>query len=80
MAIHVLAFDPMKIQEIQTFEQELDSYLSTGWEVLSAISGNRPGIAEGKGSFRSAKVLSPEYRDYIVFVLRNAALPQEVKA
>lgn len=71
MAICVLVFDPMKTSSIEKFEQDLDSYLSNGWEVLNAVAGNRPGVAEGVRTVRSSRVLSPEQKDYVVFVLRN---------
>ena len=74
MAVCVLVFDPMKTSSIEKFEQDLDSYLSSGWEILSTVAGNRPGIADDVRSVRSAKVLSPDHKDYVVFVLRNPVL------
>lgn len=75
MAVQVLVFDPMNPSSIEEFEQQLDSYLSAGWEILQALSGNRAGVAEGVRNFRnSSTVVSPEHKDYVVFVLRNAVL------
>lgn len=75
MAVHVLVFDPMNTSSVTEFEQQLDVYLTDGWEILHALSGNRAGIAEGMRTFRnSSRVFSPEHKDYIVFVLRNAVL------
>jgi hypothetical protein len=77
MAICVLVFDPMKKSSIQKFEQDLDSHLSNGWEVLNAVAGNRPGVAEGVRTVRSSRIISPEQKDYVVYVLRNAKMEQE---
>ena len=74
MAICVLVFDPMKTSSIEKFERDLDSYLSKGWEVLNAIAGNRPGVAEGVRTVRSSRIVSPEHKDYVVYVLRNPAI------
>lgn len=74
MAVCVLVFDPMKASSIEKFERELEDYLSNGWEILNAISGNRTGVAEGVRSVRSARILAPDSRDYVVFVLRNPAV------
>jgi len=77
MAVHVLVFDPMNMSSIEEFEQQLDTYLTNGWEILQALSGNRAGIAEGMRTFRnSSRVFSPEHKDYVVFVLRNAVVEQ----
>ena len=76
MAICVLVFDPMKTSSIEKFEQDLDSHLSNGWEILNAISGNRAGVAEGVRTVRSSRVLSPEYKDYVVYVLRNSSVTE----
>lgn len=77
MAVHVLVFDPMSTSSIEEFEQQLDSYLSAGWEILQALSGNRAGVAEGVRTFRnSSKIISPEHKDYAIFVLRNAGIEQ----
>ncbi|MBE2268726.1 MAG: hypothetical protein IAE80_10890 [Anaerolinea sp.] len=75
MAVHVLVFDPMKMSSIAEFEQQLEAYLSDGWEILHALAGNRAGVAEGVRNFRnSSRLISPEHKDYVVFVLRNAML------
>lgn len=76
MAICVLVFDPMKTSSIQKFEQDLDFYLSNGWEVLNAVAGNRPGVAEGVRTVRSSRIISPEQKDYVVYVLRNPKIEQ----
>ncbi|MBK9745690.1 MAG: hypothetical protein IPO91_02820 [Chloroflexi bacterium] len=77
MAVRVLVFDPMNISSIEEFEQQLDTYLAEGWEILQALSGNRAGVAEGVRTFRnSSRVSSPEHKDYVVFVLRNAVMDQ----
>lgn len=34
MAVHVLVFDPMNMSSIEEFEQQLDTYLTNGWEIL----------------------------------------------
>jgi hypothetical protein len=77
MAIRVLTFDPLSRSDVEQFEQDLDFYLSDGWEVLTTVAGNRPGVAWGSTSARLSKVKSPEHKDYVVFVLRNAASSQE---
>jgi hypothetical protein len=76
-----MVFDPMNANSIEKFEGELDSYLSNGWEILQAIAGNRPGVAEGVRTVRStSRVFSPTHKDYVVFVLRNAVITQPVPA
>jgi hypothetical protein len=77
MAVRVLVFDPTKECSIEAFEQQLDSYLGDGWEILHALAGNRSGFVEGVRTVRNAsKLLSPEHKDYVLFVLRNVGLDQ----
>lgn len=76
MAIRVLSFDPTKQVEIEQFEKDLDFYLSDGWEVLTTMAGNRPGVDGNLRSFRSDKHMAPSYKDYIVFVLRHTGATQ----
>jgi hypothetical protein len=74
MAVCVLVFDPMNRSSIQKFETELETYLRDGWEILKALAGNRPGVAEGVRTFRSSRNVSPEHKDYVVFVLRHPGI------
>lgn len=76
MAIRVLTFDPLNPSQVQKLEEDLDFYLNDGWEVLTTVAGNRPGVAWGDTSSRFSKVRSPEHMDYVVFVLRNTGLSQ----
>ena len=76
MAIRVLTFDPLNANDVTQFERDLDTYLREDWEVLTTISGNRAGVAWGKVSPFLSKVRSPEYKDYVVFVLRHVTKPQ----
>ncbi len=55
MAVQVLVFDPMNPSSIEEFEQQLDSYLSAGWEILQALSGNRAGVAEESATFATRR-------------------------
>jgi hypothetical protein len=77
MAIRVLTFDPLNRSDVEKFEQDLDFYLNDGWDVLTTIAGNRSGVAWGGASARISKVKSPEYKDYVVFVLRNVGSTQD---
>lgn len=71
MAIRVLTFDPLDTTDVERFEHELDFYLGDGWEVLSTVAGNRAGVTLNTEQLRSSMLHSPEYRDYVVFVLRK---------
>lgn len=77
MAIRVLVFDPMQPVSIEKFEQDLDFYLSDGWHILNSVAGNRTGVAEGVPTIQLSSVVSPEFKDYVVFVLRHPTLSQE---
>ena len=70
MAIHILSFDPLQNTDVERFEHDLDTYLTDGWEIISTLAGNRPGIDEQMRSFRS-NLMSPNFKDYVLFVLRK---------
>ena len=72
MSIRVLSFDPLQPTEVDQFEQDLDFYLGDGWDVLTTVSGNRSGVMQSASAFRSGKTHSPQFRDYVVFVLRKS--------
>lgn len=77
MSVHVLSFDPLQTTEVTRFEHDLDTYLSDGWDIISTIAGNRQGIDENMRAFRS-NLTAPNYKDYVVFVLRKIDVPQPV--
>ncbi len=75
MAVHILSFDPLQTVDVERFEHDLDTYLTDGWDIISTIAGNRPGIDENMRAFRS-NLTAPNYKDYVVFVLRKIDRPQ----
>lgn len=76
MAIRVLTFDPLNEPDVVNFEKNLDFYLQDGWHVLTTISGNRPGVNWGQTSPIFSKIRTPQFRDYVVFVLQNSEIMQ----
>jgi len=72
MATRILVFDPLLEAEVERTAGELDALLKAGWQILSAVSGNRSGVLPELASQSVATTHLPSFKDYVVLILHNS--------
>lgn len=59
MPAQILVFDPLNPKEVSKAENDLSKLLDEGWEIVGSVGGNR------------ATPASPDFKDYVVLILRK---------
>jgi len=73
MATRIIVFDPLLEAELRRIESELDTLLNSGWQMVTAFSGNRTGTvpSETYTSPLSSVPVMPTFKDYVVLILHK---------
>jgi hypothetical protein len=75
MATKILVFDPLLDNDLRQAEAELDTLLRSGWQLITAFSGNRTGTVPSEtylSPISSAPVM-PTFKDYVVIILHSTS-------
>ena len=84
MTTKIITFDPLLVEDVQRVEGELDGLLNEGWEIVSALSGNRAGASPSHGLGRVEPAGSsqhlPQYKDYVVLIVHKLEKQEETES